>query len=170
MSKPLTLLALACAALMAACGGAATNNSNTKTANTNTATPTSTVAATPSESPTASDTTSKYDPAKSPTDAYKAAYAARKNCDVPGMKKLLSKEAIEFMTMMGSDDKKTIDDMVKEICSKPQASTDESRNEKINGDHATLEYLEENGNWKTLDFEKEDGIWKMGFPEKPKKK
>jgi len=54
--------------------------------------------------------------------------------------------------------------MIKEMCDKPQADKAESRNEKIKGDTATVEYLTEKGDWKTMDFEKVDGKWLLGFP------
>ena len=74
----------------------------------------------------------------------------------------------EFLTMMGEADKKSLDDVVKEMCDKPRADKAESRNEKIKVDTATVEYLTEKGDWKTMDFEKVDGKWLQTFP-KPDK-
>jgi hypothetical protein len=131
----------------------ATNSqTNSATANTNAAVNASTPA---TDSPSSGG---------SPTDAYKAAYAARNSKDVAGLKKLLSKDILEFLTMMGEadeKDKKTLDGMLKELCERPQAPTPDSRNEKINGDKATIEYLDEKGAWQTMDFVKEDGAWKL---------
>lgn len=105
-----------------------------------------------------------------PTDAYKAAYAARKNKDVPALKKLMSKDIMEFFTEISGlgEKKQTVDEILMELCEKPQAPTAETRNEKINGDKATLEYLDEKGGWSTMDFLKEDGVWKLtiALPEK----
>ena len=109
-----------------------------------------------------------------PTDAYKAAYAARKNKDVPGLKKLLSKDIMEFFTEIGGmgDKKQTVDELLMELCEKPQAPTAEARNEKIEGDFATIEYLDEKGDWSMMDFVKEGGGWKLTIPkmDKPDKK
>ena len=102
--------------------------------------------------------------ADSPTAAYKAAYAARKNKDVPALKKLLSKDMLDFFKMIGNADEKkkqSLDQMLLELCDSPQNPSDDARNEKINGDKATVEYLDEKGAWKTMDFIKEDGAWKL---------
>ncbi len=107
------------------------------------------------------------DSSASPTAAYKAAYNARKNKDLDGLKKVLSKRAIKFFTDMGKMNKKTLDDTLKEMMAQPQASTAEVRNEIITGNKAALEYLDENGKWKPMDFVKEDGEWKMTLPETP---
>ena len=47
---------------------------------------------------------------------------------------------------------------------RPQAKTAEVRNEKITGNTAILEYLDEDGNWKRMDFVKEGSDWKMTMP------
>ena len=99
-----------------------------------------------------------------PTDAYKTAHELRKKKDVEGLKKIMSDDIKEFLTMMGEAEKKSLDDIVKEMCDKPQADRAEVRNEKIKGDWAVLEYLTETGGWKTMDFEKVDGKWLMTFP------
>jgi hypothetical protein len=109
--------------------------------------------------------------ADTPTGAYLAAHAARKNKDIEALKKLFSKDIKEFLTMLGQADEKnkqTLDDMLREMCENPQAATAEARNEKINGDKATIEYLDEKGGWSRMDFVKEDGMWKLTI-EKPEK-
>lgn len=110
------------------------------------------------------------DEAGTPTAAYKAAYAARKNKDVAALKKLMSKDILEFFTEISGlgEKKQTVDDLLKELCEKPQAATAEARNEKINGNKATIEYLDENGGWSPMEFVKEDGAWKLTI-EKPEK-
>jgi hypothetical protein len=103
-----------------------------------------------------------------PTDAYKTAYELRRKKDIAGLKKVMSKDVLEFLTLMGQDDKKSLDDMLREMTEKPQAPNAEVRNEKIKGDRAELEYLTETGGWKTMDFEKVDGKWLMSFPKADK--
>jgi hypothetical protein len=100
-----------------------------------------------------------------PTDTYKTGYAARQKKDIATLKRVLSKEALEFLTEMGKEEKKTLDDQLKALADRPQAPTAESRNEKINGDRATLEYLNEKGGWSTMDFVKEGSDWKIGLPQ-----
>jgi hypothetical protein len=99
-----------------------------------------------------------------PTEAYKTAYAARKNKDIPGLKRVLSKDVLGFIGMMSEAQQKTLDDGLRQMTETPQAATDESRNEKINGNRATIEYPDENGKWKTLDFVKEGSDWKLTMP------
>jgi flagellar hook-associated protein FlgK len=99
-----------------------------------------------------------------PTEAYKTAYAVRQKGDIEGLKKVMSKEVIAFMTDMGKANNKTLDDMLKETVKDPQNPSDEVRNEKITGDRATLEYLKKDGTWKVMDFEKDGNDWKMALP------
>ena len=100
----------------------------------------------------------------SPSQAYKTAYEARKKRDLDGLKRVLSKEMLGFLQDMGKDEQKTLDDELKELCAAPQAPTDEVRNEKIAGDNATLEYLDEKGKWSLMGFVKEGDDWKMTLP------
>jgi len=102
-----------------------------------------------------------------PTDTYKAGYAARQKKDIAELKRVMSKDALEFLTMMGADEKKSIDDQLKELAERPQAKTAETRNEKINGDRASLEYLNEKGGWSPMEFVKEGTDWKIDLPKAP---
>jgi hypothetical protein len=99
-----------------------------------------------------------------PADAYKAAYAARQKKDVAALKKVLSADALDFFTEMGKEEKKSLDDILKELSERPQAKTAETRNEKIDGNKATLEYLDDKGNWSPMDFIKEGNDWKLTIP------
>jgi flagellar hook-associated protein FlgK len=99
-----------------------------------------------------------------PTDAYKAAYTARKNKDIAALKRYFAKDALGFLTDIGKIDNKSLDEMLKEMTEKPQAASPETRNEKINGNRATLEYLDEAGKWKVMDFSKEGNDWKLDLP------
>jgi len=99
-----------------------------------------------------------------PADAYKAAYAARQKKDVAALKKVLSADALDFFTEVGKEEKKSLDDVLKELCERPQAKTAETRNEKIDGNKATLEYLDDKGNWSPMDFIKEGNDWKLTIP------
>ncbi|MEO8041980.1 MAG: hypothetical protein ABI646_05135 [Acidobacteriota bacterium] len=101
-----------------------------------------------------------------PADAYRTAYAIRDKKDVAGMKKIMSKDVIEFLTMIGKEEKKTLEEEIATMFDRPQAKTAETRNEKISGDRATIEYLDEDGKWKTMDFVKEGADWKLSLPGK----
>ncbi len=104
-----------------------------------------------------------------PTETYKTAYEYRKNKDIEGLKKVMSKDMMEFVTVMSKDEGKTLDDALKELCAKPQADKPDVRNEKIDGDHATIEVKDEKGEWGPLDFEKVGSEWKMTLPKADKK-
>jgi hypothetical protein len=102
-----------------------------------------------------------------PTDTYKAGYAARQQKNIALLKRVLSKDAQEFLADIGKDEKKTLDDQLRELADKPQAKTAETKNEKINGNRATLEYLDEDGKWVAMDFVKEGTEWKIDLPKGP---
>jgi hypothetical protein len=149
----LTFMAMIAAGSATACKTNSANNSAapvTNTVNTNTAS----IANTPAAGISLA----------TPTEAYKTAYALRQKGDIEGLKKVMSKEAIDFMTDMGEADKKTLDDMLKEMIKDPQNPSDEVRSEKITGNRATLEYLKKDGTWKVIDFEKEGNDWKLTLP------
>jgi hypothetical protein len=118
----------------------------------------------PEATPTEQASTDSTGSLTTPTEAYKTAYELRKKKDTEGLKKIMSKDIKEFLTMMGEAEKKTLDDMLKEMVEKPQADKIESRNEKIDGNFATVEYLTETGAWKTMDFEKVGSDWLLTFP------
>ncbi len=99
-----------------------------------------------------------------PTDAYRTAHELRAKKDIEGLKKVLSNEILEFFTEMGKLDKKTLDEMLLDLCLKPQEATPEARNERITGDRALIEYKDEKGEWKEMDFVKEGGEWKLTLP------
>lgn len=99
--------------------------------------------------------------ASTPTEAYKSAYAARKNKDINALKKLISKDMFEFFEIMGEGKANALDEGLKQLVETPQGPSDETRNEKITGDKATLQYLDKDSKWTTLDLVKEDGIWKL---------
>lgn len=132
----------------------ATTNQNTAQANkpeTNTAV---------NEAKTESNTAASSS-VSTPTAAYKAAYAARKNKDIKALKQLISKDMFEFFEMMGEGKPNAVDEGLKEMCETPQGASDDARNEKIKGDTATIEYLDAKGEWHTMDLVKEDGSWKL---------
>ena len=99
------------AAFTSGCNTAATTTANNTAAAANTAAK--------KEDPTPADTmpvesapadTSTVGSLVTPTDAYKTAYELRKKKDVQGLKAIMSKDIKEFLTMMGEDDKKSLDE------------------------------------------------------------
>lgn len=102
-----------------------------------------------------------------PTEAYKTGYAARQTKDLATLKRVLSKDALQFLTDVGKEEQKTLDDQLRTLAERPQAATAETRNEKINGDRASLEYLNEKGKWASMEFVKEGNDWKIDLPKGP---
>jgi hypothetical protein len=168
VKKPFIIFAVLCivAAYNSGCQTAAPgNNSANISANTNAV---NTTVAESEATPTQHASTDSVGSLATPTDAYKTAYELRKRKDTEGLGKIMSKDIKEFLTMMGEMEKKTLDDMLKEMVEKPQADKAEVRNEKIDGNFATVEYLTETGGWKTMDFEKVGSDWLLTFPKASK--
>ena len=151
----------------AAPAGNATNQNMNQAANKTTPAANENSATANSAPKAAADTAPKADISPSsvsnstPTETYKALYAARKTKDVATMKKLISKEMYEFFEILGEGKPNPLEAGLLELASQPQGATDEVRNEKISGDKATLQFLNPNGKWTTADLVKEDGGWKM---------
>jgi hypothetical protein len=99
-----------------------------------------------------------------PSETYKTACTARRKKDVEGLKRVLSKDLLSFFKEMGEAEKKTLDESLSEMLDQPMSPTDQSRNEQINGNTATLEYLDDKGKWSQMDFIKEGADWKMTIP------
>lgn len=159
-----------------ACQKTEPNSANANSANANTSSasaPTPNVASNansanatqPAATPDVSQTSTTISLA-TPTDTYKTGYNARKNKDIATLKRVFAKDVLEFLTEMGQAEKKSLDDHLRELTEKPQADTAETRNEKINGNRATLEYLNEKGGWSTMDFSKQGDEWKIDLPPK----
>ena len=157
----LSWLWAAIAIIFSACPSTPVKNSPGSN-NGNAATTTQSPTATPqTPAPANSDSTGSL---ATPTDAYRTAHALRAKKDIEGLKRVLSKDILEFFTEMGKLEKKTLDEMLLDLCLKPQEATPEARNEKITGDRALIEYKDEKGEWKEMDFIKEGGDWKLTLP------
>ena len=103
----------------------------------------------------------------SPTSTFKAFFEAQKKKDVEGMKKTLSKGSMAMMEKAAKDQNKTVDKALTEGFESPGAKNDkmpETRNEKIDGDNATLEVQnDETKKWDKVFFVKEESEWKIAL-------
>ncbi|HEX8286669.1 MAG TPA: DUF2950 family protein [Pyrinomonadaceae bacterium] len=97
-----------------------------------------------------------------PLETFKAYTKAIKQKDTATMMKLLSDASIKMHQSEAKAQNLNIDDVVKRqtLFNENQTSV-ELRNEKIEGDRATLEVKNSYGAWETVPFVREEGIWKI---------
>ncbi|HEV7902602.1 MAG TPA: hypothetical protein VGO96_02080 [Pyrinomonadaceae bacterium] len=173
----LTLITLSVFACATACGNS-TEQKNTgavnKPADQASSNAGQTGAATPeSAKPEATKDVADASPAGSlatPTDAFKTAYVARQKKDIEGLKRAFSKDALEFFSAVSEGDTKSPDPALKQMVAQSQAPNSDVRNEKIDGDKATLEYQNTIGEWVEMNFLKEGGEWKLTLPRRGNQK
>jgi hypothetical protein len=97
-----------------------------------------------------------------PIDTFKAYTAAIKKKDLTTMKLLLSESSRKMHEQEARARGVTLDDVIKtQTLFKEDQTSVKLRNEKIEGDKATLEVQNSYGIWETLPFVKEEGIWKI---------
>lgn len=98
----------------------------------------------------------------SPLETFKTYTKAIKQKDTTTMKLLLSSGSIKMHEQEAKAQGVTVDDIVKrETLFSESQKTVEYRNEKIDGDKATLEVKNSYGSWETVPFVLEDGVWKI---------
>jgi hypothetical protein len=96
-----------------------------------------------------------------PLESFKAYVTAVKQKDTTRMKMLLSSESIKMHEQEAKAQNVTLDDIVRrETLFTEGQKTVEFRNEKIEGDKATLEVKNAFGTWETIPFVREDK-WKI---------
>jgi hypothetical protein len=97
-----------------------------------------------------------------PLETFKTYTKAIKKKDITTMKLLLSRETLKMHAEEAKSQGVTVDDIVKRetLFGENQTSV-EFRNEKIDGDKATLEVKDQMGFWQTVRFVLEDGEWKI---------
>ncbi len=100
----------------------------------------------------------------SPIETLKKLNTASKAKDSAAIQKTLSKGTIALIEQSAANQKKTIDQLLKEEDGAPFKELPEMRNEKINGDTATIEVKnKENGEWLEIPFVVENGEWKAAL-------
>jgi hypothetical protein len=98
----------------------------------------------------------------SPIESFKAYVTAVKKKDTTKMKLMLSSESIKMHEQEAKAQNVTLDDIVKrETLFTEGQKTVEFRNEKIDGENATLEVKNSFGSWETVPFVREDDEWKI---------
>src|SRR5204862_6638848 len=100
--------------------------------------------------------------AASPVETFQTYVKSFKKKDITTMKLLLSKDTLKMHEQEAKAEGVTLDDVVKrETLLGEGQTTVEYRNEKIDGDKATLEYKNSYGSWETIPFVRENGEWKI---------
>lgn len=98
----------------------------------------------------------------SPVETFKTYVKAYKNKDITTMKLLLSSDTMKMHEQEAKSQGITVDDIVKrETLLAPDQTTVEYRNEKIEGDKATVEVKNSYGTWESIPFVKENNEWKI---------
>lgn len=101
---------------------------------------------------------------KSPTEIMKAYIEALKKKDAAVIKESLSKASLEGYEKSAKAQDKSLEEMIavgEDLSDKPMP---EMRNEKIDGDTATVEVkMDDTEKWETVPFVKEGGMWKIAF-------
>ena len=110
---------------------------------------------------------------QTPLEALKAYGSAYKKKDITAMKLLLSDETLKMHEQEARAQNVTVDDIVKrETLFSENQTTAEFRNERVDGDKASIEMKDAMGIWNTVQFVREDGTWKIdrrGFANKIEK-
>jgi len=97
-----------------------------------------------------------------PKDTFMAYTAAIKKKDLTTMKLLLSESSRKMHEQEARARGVTLDDVIKtQTLFKEDQTLVKLRDQKIDGDRATLEVQNSYGDWETLPFVKEEGIWKI---------
>ncbi len=97
-----------------------------------------------------------------PLETLKAYTAAIKKKDLTTMKLLLSANSIKMAEQEARAQNVTLDEIVKrETLFGENQTTVKFRNEKIQGDTATIEMMDSSDIWNTVQFVREEGVWKI---------
>ncbi len=97
-----------------------------------------------------------------PLETLKAYTQAIKKKDTTAMKLLLSDASLKMAEQEARAQNRTLDDVVKNETFFNENQTElKFRNEKVEGDKATIEVKNSFGSWDTLPFVREEGVWKI---------
>ena len=97
-----------------------------------------------------------------PAETFQTYVKAFKKKDITTMKLLLSSESMKMHEQEAKAEGVTVDDIVKrDSLLGDEQTTVEYRNEKIDGDKASIEYKNQYGAWETVPFVRENSEWKL---------
>ncbi len=97
-----------------------------------------------------------------PLETLKAYTQAIKKKDTTAMKLLLSGASLKMAEQEARAQNRTVDDVVQNETLFNESQTElKFRNEKVEGDKATIEVKNSFGSWDTVPFVREEGVWKI---------
>lgn len=99
----------------------------------------------------------------SPTDTLKNFIEASKKKDVETIKKSISKNSLLLAEKIAKGQKVTVDELFSRDNPMSPNELPEIRNEKIEGETASVEIKDQTGEYDTIPFIKEDDAWKIAF-------
>ncbi len=101
-------------------------------------------------------------PSATPVETFKTYIKAIKQKDTKAMKVLLSNATIKMHEQQAKAQGVTVDEIIKResLIGESQKAVD-YKDEKIDGDKATLQFKNSFGTWETMPFIREDGVWKI---------
>jgi hypothetical protein len=100
--------------------------------------------------------------ASTPFETFRAYTKAIKQKDTATMKSLLSDASIKMHEQEAKAQNSSVDEIVKQQALFGENQTEvKYRNEKIEGDRATLEVMNAYSMWEKVPFVREDGVWKI---------
>jgi len=97
-----------------------------------------------------------------PLETLKAYTTAIKKKDTTAMKLLLSDSSIKMAKQEATAQNVNLDEIIKKETLFNETQTNvEFRNEKVNGERATIEMKDSSNLWNTVQFVREEGVWKI---------
>jgi uncharacterized membrane protein YvbJ len=100
--------------------------------------------------------------ASNPTETVRAYTSATKNKDAEAVKKLLTKNSLKMLEEGASQSQMSVDEFITSGKAAPELEVSEYRNEKVEGDSASVE-VKYGSEWQKIFLVKEDGRWKIAF-------
>jgi hypothetical protein len=114
------------------------------------------------------DTASGGDPSKSPTQAYRALYAAVKSKETERIKGMMSKKTHAFAEMAAARQNSPVEKIYENgfTATTFAESLPEIRDERVNGEFGAVEvWNAKDKRWEDLAFVFEDGAWRLAIGE-----
>ena len=101
-------------------------------------------------------------PPATPVETFQTYVKAFKKKDIKTMKLLLSNATIKMHEQAAKSQNTTVDEIIKRetLLAEGQTGVD-YKDEKVDGDKATLQFKNSFGTWETMPFVREDGVWKI---------